>query len=119
MAQTYSNIKIILINDGSNDNSGCICDDWALRDNCIKVIHTKNQGVSHARSVGLNAMTGDYVGFVDADDWIEPDTYECLLRAMVMQNTDVAGGGYVREERHKSVVIFRRESSRFFHVHEF
>lgn len=71
VSQTYVNLEIILINDGSTDNSGSICDDYASKDNRIRVIHQTNKGVSSARNAGLQVATGDYVTFVDPDDWVE------------------------------------------------
>lgn len=79
LGQTYSDLELILINDGSRDDSGAICDRWAGKDPRVKVIHQENQGVSAARNAGLDAATGAYIGFVDADDEIAPETYETVL----------------------------------------
>lgn len=79
LGQTHSDIELILINDGSKDSSGAICDDWAERDAQVKVIHQENRGVSAARNAGLEIATGDFIGFVDADDEIVPETYETAL----------------------------------------
>ena len=76
--QTYKNLEIILINDGSLDKSGQICDTWESKDNRIKVIHQMNSGVSVARNTGLENATGEYVTFVDSDDYIEPKYCEIL-----------------------------------------
>lgn len=70
--QTYKNLEIILIDDGSPDNCPQICDKWAEKDSRIKVVHKENGGVSAARNTGIEMFTGDYVTFVDSDDWIEP-----------------------------------------------
>ena len=73
IGQTYKNLEIILVDDGSSDNSPIICDAWAQIDSRIRVIHKKNGGVSSARNAGIDLAQGDYIGFVDADDWIEPN----------------------------------------------
>lgn len=74
LAQTYKNLEIILIDDGSTDNSGKICDEYASKDKRIKVIHQSNQGIAGTRNYALEIAQGDYIGFVDADDYMEPDT---------------------------------------------
>lgn len=79
IAQTYNNLEIILVDDGSTDSSGEICDKYSLLDNRIKVIHKSNGGVSSARNEGLEVAKGDYIGFVDGDDIIEKDMYQILL----------------------------------------
>lgn len=73
--QSYKNIELILVNDGSTDNSGALCDEYAKKDSRVVVIHKKNQGVSEARNSALNIAKGDYIHCVDADDWIEADIY--------------------------------------------
>ena len=112
--QTYMNIEVILIDDGSTDLSAAICDKWARRDKRIHVKHTDNLGVSHARNIGIELATGDYIGFVDADDWVEKDMYECLLGEMLSRNVEVAGGGYTREECFGGIVTLRKESARVY-----
>ena len=69
--QTYKNIEIILVDDGSPDNCPKICDEWAKKDKRIRVIHKENRGVSSARNVGIDVAKGKYIGFVDSDDYIE------------------------------------------------
>lgn len=88
--QTYRNLEIILVDDGSPDSCGVICDEYAARDERIKVIHKANGGVASARNAGLDAATGDYIGWVDSDDWIEADMYEYLLKNALEQDADVA-----------------------------
>ena len=83
IAQTYTNLQIILVDDGSPDGSGAICDDYAAKDSRITVIHKKNGGLSDARNAGLVAACGSYIGFVDSDDYIAVDMYEKLYKAIV------------------------------------
>ena len=79
VAQTHTNLEIILINDGSTDDSGAICDDWTMQDSRIVTIHQANQGVSSARNAGLDRASGEYVGFVDSDDYADVAMFEQLL----------------------------------------
>lgn len=88
--QSYRNIEIILVDDGSPDNCGAICDKYAKKDARIKVIHKKNGGLSSARNAGIEISTGDYIGFIDSDDWIAEDMYEHLLRLIKDTKSDVA-----------------------------
>lgn len=76
--QTWCNLDIILIDDGSTDNSGVICDSYAESDARIRVVHKKNEGLSAARNAGLDIARGEFIGFVDSDDWIEPNMFEDL-----------------------------------------
>lgn len=88
--QTYNELEIILVDDGSDDNCPQICDEWAKKDSRIKVIHKENGGLVSARQAGFRASTGDYVGFVDGDDWIEPDMYEYIANALRKTDADIA-----------------------------
>ncbi|MBQ8615735.1 MAG: glycosyltransferase, partial [Clostridia bacterium] len=88
--QTYQNLEIILVNDGSPDNSGEVCENWAKKDSRIKVLHKANGGVSSARNFGLDNATGDFIGFIDPDDFVELDMYEKLLNALNSQNATMA-----------------------------
>lgn len=75
LAQSYENIEVILVDDGSPDGCPKICDEYAAKDGRVKVVHKNNGGLMSARQAGLRAATGDYVGFVDGDDWIDADMY--------------------------------------------
>lgn len=87
--QTYKNLEIILINDGSPDNCGVICDEYAKCDDRIIVVHQENQGVSVARNTGLDICSGDYIVFCDPDDYVELDMYEKLVSLAQINNVDV------------------------------
>ncbi len=88
--QTYKNLEIILIDDGSSDNSPQICDDFAKKDSRVKVIHQKNKGVSAARNAGLEVVQGDYIGFCDGDDIPDKDMFEFLLKTAEEDNADIS-----------------------------
>ena len=90
LEQTYSNLEIILVDDGSPDGCGSMCDSWAAKDSRIKVIHKENGGLSDARNAGVKIATGSLISFIDSDDWIEPDFMETLLNAMESQNAQIA-----------------------------
>lgn len=92
--QSYSNLEIILVDDGSPDGCGKICDDYALSDSRIKVIHKENGGLSDARNAGLDIATGEYIAFVDSDDYIARDYVETLLAALNEHDGDVAMCSY-------------------------
>lgn len=88
--QTYTNLEIILVDDGSPDNCPAMCDAWAERDPRIKVIHKENGGLSDARNAGLEVATGELISFIDSDDWIEPTFYEQLWGAMQTTGAEIA-----------------------------
>ena len=88
--QTYKALEIILVNDGSTDSSGYICDQYAKADSRIKVIHKKNGGLSDARNYGIDLASGDYIAFVDSDDYVELQMYEYLLKALKENEADLA-----------------------------
>lgn len=96
IGQTYTNLEIILIDDGSTDQSGAICDEYAAKDQRIRVIHQENGGVCAARNAGMKLVHGAYVGFVDPDDWCERDMFEYLLTNAQAQNTDITCCRYYR-----------------------
>ena len=87
--QTYTNLEIILVDDGSPDNSGTICDDYGKIDSRIKVVHKKNGGTCEARNIGLQNVTGEYVAIIDGDDWLETDFVEYLLSIALETNSDM------------------------------
>lgn len=89
--QTYTNLEIILVDDGSPDHCGAMCDAWAKKDGRIKVIHKENGGLSDARNAGMNIATGVYTAFVDSDDWIAVDFIQTLYDIMVENGAQIAG----------------------------
>lgn len=88
--QTEKNLEIILVDDGSLDNSGKICDEFSKKDDRIVVIHKKNNGLSSARNAGLEIAKGNYIGFVDSDDWLDKSMYEILLKLLKENNSDIS-----------------------------
>lgn len=95
--QTYKNLEIILVNDGSTDNAKEICNKYALNDARIKVIHKENGGLVSARQAGLAVSTGDYIGYVDGDDWVEPEMYEDLVFYARKFDVDIVIAGHKEE----------------------
>lgn len=95
--QKYSNLEIILVDDGSPDRSPEICDLYANKDNRIKVIHKSNGGLVSARKAGLEVSIGEYVGYVDGDDWVDPGFYEALVKAITDFDSDIAIAGMCRD----------------------
>lgn len=88
--QTYRNIEVIVVNDGSTDKSGLICDEYAKRYNSIRVFHKKNGGVSSARNLGIDYSSGEYIAFVDPDDYIDKNMYEKLYNSIRKYNSEIA-----------------------------
>lgn len=91
--QTYHNLEIILVDDGSPDECPLKCDEWAKQDKRIRVIHKKNGGLSDARNIGLQMASGSYISFIDSDDWISPDFYENLYHSIIKNNAQIAASG--------------------------
>jgi len=108
-SQTYKNLEIILVDDGSPDNSGKICDEYAEQDSRIKVIHKENGGVSSARNLGLEKATGEFIAFIDADDYISADYCEKLLTTLKQENADCVACGYNRVYDNKTEEIISKE----------
>ena len=109
--QTFKDFELILVDDGSIDTSGKICDEYNLKDNRIKVIHKENGGLSSARNAGLDIAQGEYIGFVDSDDWIELDMYEKLYKICKENDTDVGivginYGGASEKKKSKKIEIY-------------
>lgn len=88
--QTYKNLEIILVDDGSPDLCPQMCDDYAEKESRIKVVHKKNGGLSDARNAGMAVATGEYISFIDSDDYVSDDFFECLLDVMNKENSDIA-----------------------------
>ena len=103
LAQTYRDIEVLLIDDGSPDRCGEICDEYGRQDARVRVFHTENRGLSTARNLGLREAKGEYIGFVDSDDWIEPDMYEVLLRRMQETGADISVCGWFSEFENTSI----------------
>lgn len=93
--QTYTDLEIILVDDGSTDNSGIICDEYSLKDSRIKVIHQQNKGLSIARNCGIELAKGDWISFIDSDDWIEPSFYETLIELSSKYEGDIFSCDFV------------------------
>lgn len=96
LRQTFEDFELILVDDGSPDNSGKICDEWAKKDSRIKVIHQKNGGLPNARNTGINNATGRYIAFVDSDDWVEKDFLSVLYSGITENNADIVQCNYSR-----------------------
>ena len=102
LRQTYSNLEIILIDDGSTDRSLDMCKKFAEADARIKIISQPNKGIGAVRNIGLSCARGEYVAFVDSDDWVEPDMYELLLGVMVNECADIICCSHFRDKENKS-----------------
>lgn len=102
--QTYQNMEIILVDDGSTDGSSTLCDEWGKKDSRIRTLHQKNQGVSAARNYGLKFATGNLISFVDSDDTLENDMYEKLIDTMLKYKADIAHCGYKRMNENGEII---------------
>ena len=95
--QTYRDLEILVIDDGYTDRCKVICDEYKNRDERIRVFHTENRGLSAARNIGLNEANGEWIGFVDSDDWIESDMFETLVKKAEKSSSDIVECGVFRE----------------------
>ncbi|MDV4769588.1 glycosyltransferase, partial [Enterococcus faecium] len=109
LAQTFTDFEVILVDDGSPDNSGKICDEYASKDSRVRVIHKKNGGLSSARNAGIDVARGKYLGFVDSDDYIEKDMYELLYDNIVKEQADLSICGIYDIYAGKKVKILPEE----------
>ena len=99
ITQTYCDFEAIIIDNSSTDESGKICDEYAQRDERIRVVHKKNEGVGVSRNLGINEARGEWLTFIDSDDWVEPDYLENLINCAVSEDVDIIlSGGYIGEE---------------------
>lgn len=116
--QSYKNLEIILIDDGSPDNCPSICDRYEKLDTRIYVIHKKNGGLSDARNAGLEKATGEYISFVDSDDWLDGQFYEIMLSHILKENLDLVECGfvYVKDNEHKEEVHHSYDQAIFSNV---
>ena len=108
LAQTYTNLEIILVDDGSPDNCGKICDEYAAKDSRIKVIHQQNGGLSAARNAGLDIATGNYLAFIDSDDYIDNNYIECMAKRLCDGNLVSC---VLIDENEKGEIIGKKEPS--------
>ncbi len=112
--QSYNNLEIIIVDDGSTDNTPELCDKWAERDNRITVLHTDNNGVSNARIMGINASNGKYIGFIDSDDFIDPHMYEELHKLLISSDSDIACCKYFLTKESKFTPDSSEESIKYY-----
>lgn len=115
LAQSYRNFELILIDDGSSDKSGLICDDFAQKDNRVKVVHKKNEGVSSARNEGVQLACGDWITFIDSDDWIDEDYLLNFDVDNIECDSSIVLQGIVQNFSHRQneVALFEYDNSTF------
>lgn len=117
--QTYTNLEIILVDDGSPDNCPTICDEYTAKDSRIRVVHKKNGGLSDARNTGLEIATGEYISFIDSDDWIDINMYELMLNNIKKYDADIVTSNinYIYENQvnkkynENKIVVFETEAA--------
>lgn len=104
--QTYKNLEIILVNDGSTDKSSYICNEYMMKDDRIKVINKENGGVSDSRNYGISASTGEYIAFLDSDDWIDSNLYNVLYNLIIKNNSDISVCNFKRVNNEEEKLKF-------------
>lgn len=104
LGQTLTDLEILLIDDGSTDGGGEVCDNYACKDKRIHVIHIPNQGVSHARNIGIETAKGKYISFIDSDDWIETDMLEALYQLIQKNHADLSTCGYIIKNENEKIL---------------
>lgn len=109
--QSYDNLEIILVDDGSTDASSKICDEWALKDKRIIAIHKENNGLVSARKAGVDMASGEYITQIDSDDWIEKNAYEYMMKNILKENVDIIACGLIKDYANHSVVDSNNISS--------
>jgi len=114
LSQTFRDFELILVDDGSPDKCGGICDGYALNDSRVRVIHQQNSGLSAARNAGLDIARGDYTGFVDSDDWIDASMYENMIGRALEQDADVVICSYFEVIGNRAIVPKSRIRSQVF-----
>ena len=118
LEQTYKNLEIIIINDGSTDNSGQICQEYEKQDDRIVYIEKENSGVSDTRNAGMDRMTGPYVTFVDSDDWLEPNYVKFLYEKLIEHQADIVVGNYTSFNESNSVFYFHTSADYYEKVYD-
>lgn len=116
VSQSYTDWECILIDDGSTDNSGLLCDKWAKQDNRIKVIHQENQGVSAARNQGIDNSKGEFITFIDSDDWVESEYLQTLFQPTLKQPTDLIVTGIIQDYSNYNSTIYQFNHSLTFEL---
>lgn len=119
LCQSYRALEIILIDDGSTDSSGALCDEYGAKDSRVRVIHKENGGAASAKNAGLRVATGEYLSFVDSDDYLEPDAYAFLMEQLETYQADVVQSGYRnvfpdhREDRVSAASVCKYENPEY------
>lgn len=111
LTQTWQDFELILVNDGSSDRSGEICDEYSKKDNRITVIHKENGGQSSARNRGIDIAKGDYIGFIDSDDWINRDMYKVLYEKAIETDSEISACNIIEYQKDSSKRFFSQDTT--------